>query len=202
MKLFPSSDSSFLHYMSSGLILFIWIWHLCLCRVDGLRNCLEVPLPSRTAQVGKFFCYFVFYPLSHRRFCLFYVIFSLDMFKLPKLLLVCIQNYSAEIDKDVCVRTHFCDRDLIISTFAGLQIKSNFTNLSCSAVWRKLGWWNTKTKANFGCSFITATMLLKSLPVETFFDGWVPWSQSLSANQKTRAIFANASMYQRGMTTN
>ena len=39
----------------------ILIWRFYLCRVDGLRNCLEVPLPSRTAQVGTFSCIFVFW---------------------------------------------------------------------------------------------------------------------------------------------
>ncbi len=34
----------------------ILIWHFYFCRVDGLRNCLEVSLPKRTAQVGTFSC--------------------------------------------------------------------------------------------------------------------------------------------------
>lgn len=54
LNLFLSFPQQFFGTSTQGSTFFHLIWHFCLCRVDGLRNCLEVCLPSRTAQVGTF----------------------------------------------------------------------------------------------------------------------------------------------------
>ena len=54
LNLFLFSPQQFFGTSTQGCTFFYLIWHFCLCRVDGLRNCLEVCLPSRTAQVGTF----------------------------------------------------------------------------------------------------------------------------------------------------
>lgn len=51
-SLCPYKNVLFAFYFAH-LLSFIWILRFCLCRVDGLRNCLELPLPRRTAQVGN-----------------------------------------------------------------------------------------------------------------------------------------------------
>lgn len=42
------NSGQFWYSSTYGAVLF------SLCRVDGLQNCLRVPLPSRTAQVGTY----------------------------------------------------------------------------------------------------------------------------------------------------
>lgn len=96
-----------------------------LYRVDGLRNCLDVSLPRRTAQVGP-------YPISPvLQFYIWMLFFLPPLMFLARLASLLLQTLKMIIVSRSGVHMTLYDVEIFL---VGLQVKSHFKNMSRIAV--------------------------------------------------------------------